>query len=118
MDEAELSAADEEFESRAESLVARYEVNLSKYHLLLLDESTRLCSSSCEAMLGRMWVADERSALAREKEEFRQRCTRLAELDRMESLSQEERSEQARLARLMERPDMPAVPDSWADKYQ
>ena len=118
MDSAELASADQEFESRAESLVARYQVNLSKYHLLLLDESTRLCSSSCEAMLGRMWVADERSALAREKEEFRQRCTRLAELDRMESLSQEERSEQARLARLIERPDMPAVPDSWAEKYQ
>ena len=118
MDSGELAAADKEFEGRAESLVARYQVNLSKYHLLLLDESTRLCSSSCEAMLGRMWVADERSALAREKEEFRQRCTRLAELDRMESLSQEERAEQARLARLIERPDFPPVPDSWAEKYQ
>merc|ERR1719445_2946133 len=36
----------------------------------------------------------------------------------MESLSFEERSEQARLARLIERPDFPAVPDSWAEKYQ
>ena len=118
MDEAELAAADAEFERSAESLVARYQVNLSKYHLLLLDESTRLCSSSCEAMLGRMWVAEERSALAREKEEFRENCTRLAELDRMESLTFEERSEQARLAKLIERPDFPPVPDSWADKYQ
>lgn len=118
MDSGELAAADKEFDGRAESLVARYQVNLSKYHLLLLDESTRLCSSSCEAMLGRMWVADERSALAREKEEFRQRCTRLAELDRMESLSYEERAEQTRLARLIERPDFPPVPDTWADKYQ
>ena len=118
MDEAELSAADAEFEKNSESLVARYHVNLSKYHLLLLDESTRLCSSSCEAMLGRMWVAEERSALAREKEEFRQSCTRLAELDRMETLTNEERSEQSRLAKLIERPDFPPVPDSWADKYE
>ena len=76
MDQQDLIRADLEFEKKAETLLERYQVNLSKYHLLLLDESTRLCSSACEAMLGRMWVAEEKSALAREKEEYRSRCNR------------------------------------------
>ena len=79
--EVEMREAEEEFERTSERLLERYQVNLSKYHLLMLDESMRLCSSSCEAMLGRMWVAEEKAALAREKEEYRAKFNRLLELD-------------------------------------
>ena len=115
----EMREAEEEFERTSERLLERYQVNLSKYHLLMLDESMRLCSSSCEAMLGRMWVAEEKAALAREKEEYRAKFNRLLELDRREEpLGWDERAEQARLARWVERPDMPALPESWAERYE
>ena len=115
----EMREAEEEFKRTSERLLERYQVNLSKYHLLMLDESMRLCSSSCEAMLGRMWVAEEKAALAREKEEYRTKFNRLLELDRrQEPLSRDETAEQARLARWVEKPDMPALPDSWAERYE
>ena len=117
--EQEMREAEAEFERTSERLLDRYQVNLSKYHLLMLEESMRLCSSSCQAMLGRMWVAEEKAALAKEKEEYRTKFNRLLELDRRrEALTWEERAEQARLARWVEQPDMPALPDSWAERYE
>ena len=115
----EMKEAEEEFERTSERLLERYQVNLSKYHLLMMDESMRLSSSSCEAMLGRMWAAEEKAALAREKEEYRAKFNRLLELDRrQEPLSWDERAEQARLASWVEKPDMPPLPDSWAERYE
>lgn len=113
----DLLKSDIEFEKKSEALLSRYHSNLSKYHCLLLDESTRLCSSSSEAMLGRMWVADERAALEREKEEFRQKCNKLDELNSKGSLTCEEKLEQSKLLVAIE-PDFPPIPDSWASKYE
>lgn len=117
MDVNDLVKADIDFEKKSETLLSRYHSNLSKYHCLLLDESIRLCSSSSEAMLGRMWVADERAALAREKEEFRQVCSKLDELNSKESLTCEEKLEQSKLLVSIE-PDFPPLPESWASKYE
>lgn len=117
MDVNDLVKADIDFEKKSETLLSRYHSNLSKYHCLLLDESIRLCSSSSEAMLGRMWVADERAALAREKEEFRQVCSKLDELNNKESLTCEEKLEQSKLLVAIE-PDFPPLPESWAGKYE
>jgi len=117
MDVNDLVKADLDFDKKSETLLSRYHSNLSKYHCLLLDESIRLCSSSSEAMLGRMWVADERAALAREKEEFRQVCSKLDELSSKESLTCEEKLEQSKLLVAVE-PDFPPFPDSWASKYE
>ena len=117
--EGELARADRDFERAAETLLERYHSNLSKYHCLLLDESMRRVSSSSEAMLGRVWVAEERAALAKEKEEFRARLKRLAELDtRLSALTAEETVERARLSRAVERPALPPLPDSWAARYE
>jgi len=113
----DLIQADTDFDKNSETLISRYHSNLSKYHCLLLDESIRLCSSSSEAMLGRMWVADERASLAREKEEFRQVCSKLDELNSKESLNFEDKLEQSKLLVAIE-PDFPPFPDSWASKYE
>merc|ERR1719167_568316 len=114
----DLLKSDIEFEKKSEALLSRYHSNLSKYHCLLLDESTRLCSSSSEAMLGRMWVADERAALEREKEEFKMKCNRLDELNSKESLTREEKLEQNKLAASLQQPDFPPLPETWASKYE
>ena len=118
MDENDMIKADKEFEKTSETLLARYQVNLSKYHLLLLDESTRMCSSSCEAMLGRMWVAEEKASLAKEKEDYRSKCNRFIELDRKENLTLDERLEHNKLADYIDNPELPPIPDSWAEKYE
>ena len=119
MTEADMARADEEFEAASGRLLARYSCNLAKYQLLLLEESMRRCSSSCEAMLGRVWVAEEKAALAREKESYRARLARLLELDtRHAALSAEERGERAQLAASIDQPDLPPIPDTWAARYE
>ena len=119
MTEADMARADQEFEAASGRLLARYSCNLAKYQLLLLEESMRRCSSSCEAMLGRLWVAEEKAALAREKESYRARLARLLELDtRHAALSAEERGERAQLAASIDQPDLPPIPDTWAARYE
>ena len=122
VEEEDLINSDLEFERRSETLLARYQVNLSKYHLLLLDESTRLSSSSNEVMLGRMWVSEERAALAREKEEYRNSCNKVIELERREKqgehLSYEEKLDLSRAVRAVDTPALPPLPETWASKYE
>ena len=67
----EETEAEAEFECKSKALLARHESMLSKYHLLLLKESTRKCASSEEVMLARMWDTDERQTLARQKEQVK-----------------------------------------------
>jgi hypothetical protein len=65
----EMEKAEDAFETKSCSLLAKKDVMLKKYHFLLAIESTRPNASSEEVMLARLWDTDERQALAREKEE-------------------------------------------------
>merc|ERR1711874_299860 len=48
MDSEELTKLDEDFEIKSEFLLTKYQAMLSRYHFLLLQESTRQVSSSEE----------------------------------------------------------------------
>ena len=116
----DLMKADAGFAKKSDSLLSKYHSMLSKYHLLLLQESTRHCSSSEEVMLARHWEADERASLAREKEEARQVGSRLEELQKKQAecgLTGEEQVEQVQLTTRAE-PDFGPLPEHWATRYE
>merc|ERR1719319_1584114 len=107
----DLIKADEGFSRKSYQLVSNYHSMLSKYHVLLLQESTRLCSSSEEVMLARHWEADERASLAKEKEEHKKVMERLEELEKKANLTAEERLELVNLTAKAE-PDQSPLPES------
>ncbi len=67
----EMAKAEEQFETKAGSLLAKYRGMLNKYHYLLAQESLRLSASSEVVMLARMWDTEERQSLMKGKEEFK-----------------------------------------------
>jgi hypothetical protein len=117
IDPGEFSQLDEDFEVRSEFLLTKYQAMLSRYHFLLLQESTRQVSSSEEVMLGRQWVAAEKQDLAKEKEERSKISARLDELKARESPTEEEQEEEKELSQKLA-PDFPLVPNSWSEKFE
>ncbi len=115
-----MSAEEAEFGLKASQLVGKYQSMLSKYHILLLQESTRLCSSSEEVMLARYWEAEERASLAREKEEYVRNNARIEELKTLHAMGAAAASDVDELEQLLERmePAFPPVPPAWAAKYE
>jgi hypothetical protein len=115
-----VSAEEAEFGLKASQLVGKYQSMLSKYHILLLQESTRLCSSSEEVMLARYWEAEERASLAREKEEYVRNNARIEELKTLHAMGAAAAADVDELEQLLERmePAFPPVPPAWAAKYE
>ena len=105
----EWEQSEEEFSSKSVQLLNKYDSMLSKYHILLLQESTRLCSSSEEVMLSRQWEADERSDLSKEKEEYIKKSSRLNYLESKSVMSQEDVEELEGLLEDKE-PGFPKIP--------
>eukprot|EP00095_Tigriopus_kingsejongensis_P004733 maker-scaffold719_size106944-snap-gene-0.25 protein:Tk04733 transcript:maker-scaffold719_size106944-snap-gene-0.25-mRNA-1 annotation:"hypothetical protein BRAFLDRAFT_85667" len=86
----EVEEAEAEFNDKADDLIGRYQTMMDKYHLLLIQESMRTASSSEDVMLARLWDSDERTALAKEKEDVK-------------------------AGKLL---PMPPLPETWANKYE
>jgi len=109
--------SEENFEKKSVSLLGKYHSMMSKYHILLLQESTRLCSSSEEVMLARHWESDERDTLRKEKEEHARISNRIADLQAKTKLEVNEVDE---LDTLLEQadPTFPPLPPSWESKYE
>ena len=113
----EWEQSEEEFSIKSQQLLNKYDSMLSKYHILLLQESTRMCSSSEEVMLARQWEADERAALAKEKEDYFKRNSRLNYLESKPSMTQEDKEELDSLLEEHE-PEMPEIPEHWHSRYE
>lgn len=114
---ADLNQLDQDFEIKSQFLLTKCQAMLSRYHFLLLQESTRQVSSSEEVMLGRQWVAAEKQDLAKEKEELTQINNRLDELRALETPTEEQIQEERELLKKL-KPDFPGVPNSWSDKFE
>lgn len=113
----EWNQSEENFEKKSASLLGKYHSMMSKYHILLLQESTRLCSSSEEVMLARHWESDERDTLRKEKEDYARISNRIAELQAKTRLDMNEVDE---LDALLEQadPTFPPIPSSWETRYE
>eukprot|EP00096_Caligus_rogercresseyi_P008799 TRINITY_DN2844_c0_g1_i8.p1 TRINITY_DN2844_c0_g1~~TRINITY_DN2844_c0_g1_i8.p1 ORF type:complete len:439 (+),score=203.25 TRINITY_DN2844_c0_g1_i8:474-1790(+) len=79
------------FSARSEEILGKFNAMRDKYHLLLLQESMRLTTSSEEVMLARLWDSDERSFLGKQKGDFEKTGIPLGHL--------------------------PPIPPSWREKY-
>ncbi|XP_042901781.1 BRD4-interacting chromatin-remodeling complex-associated protein [Parasteatoda tepidariorum] len=64
---AECDNADEAFEKATKQCFTNMKILRSKYHLLLLKESMRMCPTPDQVLMERLFIDDERAALQKDK---------------------------------------------------